>query len=571
MDPNSLEVVIMHMMDITESEALKARSKADKVALLAAAKVSDLDQEESPESIMLSSMTEAGSKERTDREVVVPWLKFLWETYRAVLELLHRIPKLDKVYHKICEKAFKFCQDYARNLEFRRLCEMLRTHLSNLQKNAAKTTAKIVWEWTSDSVELHLQTRFNQLEVATALELWNESFRTIEDIHAITVAGRKTPKPKLMAIYYEKLTRIFWVSGNQLFHAFAYFRYYSLTCECRKDVKHDEKSLLASYVLLSALTIPTLKDTGFSLAITEDETATERNQQMATILDFETNPTRKALLQDIITKGLLQDVLPELKTLYELLDTKFHPLTMTKSLVSILQYIKNHPQLNIYSIPLQKVIVLRVMQQLSKVYSVIKIEFLKTLFVGLTDLTFIDVEKIMINGVIRKELQLSIDHMNKVVKFIVAPTLSSIETQITQFSKDLYQIKHVIQSKEIANGNTHVLDTLTKSKNDRIQLFDKIKNSSDLLNTQLLARKNIIEKRKVDIERAQEEREKVQQIILDREGARRQADEEARLEFEKQKREDEKKKKLMEKEDIRRIQKDLEKLGTLLFNRFLIY
>ena len=139
MDPNSLEVVIMHMMDITESEALKARSKADKVALLAAAKVSDLDQEESPESIMLSSMTEAGSKERTDREVVVPWLKFLWETYRAVLELLHRIPKLDKVYHKICEKAFKFCQDYARNLEFRRLCEMLRTHLSNLQKNAAKT------------------------------------------------------------------------------------------------------------------------------------------------------------------------------------------------------------------------------------------------------------------------------------------------------------------------------------------------------------------------------------------------------------------------------------------------
>jgi translation initiation factor 3 subunit A len=279
----------------------------------------------------------------------------------------------------------------------------------------------------------------------------------------------------------------------------------------------------------------------------EDEIVTQRNQQMATILDFESNPSRKALLQDILSRGLLQDVLPELKHLYELLDTKFHPLTMTKSLTNIIQFVKNHPSLNVYAIPLQRVIVLRVMQQLSKVYSVIKIEFLKTLFVGLTDLTFIDAEKIMIDGVMRRELQLSIDHINKAVKFVVAPTLSSIENQITQFSKDLFQIKHVIQNKDIANGNTHVLETIEKSKKERQQLFEKIKNSSDLLHTQLLARKNIIEKRKVDIERAQEEREKVHQIILDREGARRQAEEEQRLELEKQKREDEKKKKMQEK------------------------
>lgn len=85
---------------------------------------------------MLSSMTEEGSKDRTDREVVVPWLKFVWETYRAVLELLSKNAKLDKVYHRTCEKAFKFCQENKRTLEFKRLCDMLRIHLSSLQKLA---------------------------------------------------------------------------------------------------------------------------------------------------------------------------------------------------------------------------------------------------------------------------------------------------------------------------------------------------------------------------------------------------------------------------------------------------
>ena len=186
-----------------------------------------------------------------------------------------------------------------------------------------------------------------QLEVATNLELWNEAFRTIEDIHGITVAGKKTPKPHLMAIFYEKLTRIFWVAGNHLFHAFAWSRYFSLTCESRtKDLKADEKSLLASYVLLSALSIPALKDTDQASALLlDDEHIAERNQQMATILDFQTHPSRKALISELISKGILNDVLPELALLHTLIDVKFHPLTMVQSVSPALEFIKNHPVL----------------------------------------------------------------------------------------------------------------------------------------------------------------------------------------------------------------------------------
>ena len=39
------------------------------------------------------------------------------------------------------------------------------------------------WEgWTAESIELHLQTRFAQLETASTLRLYTEGFRTVEDI-----------------------------------------------------------------------------------------------------------------------------------------------------------------------------------------------------------------------------------------------------------------------------------------------------------------------------------------------------------------------------------------------------
>lgn len=91
------------------------------------------------------------------------------------------------------------------------------------------------WEWTPENIEAHLKTRFQQLEVATKLELWNEGFRSIEDIYNIMSVGKKQ-KAKVMAVYYEKLTRIFWVSENYLFHAYAYFKYYVLSCESKKWV-----------------------------------------------------------------------------------------------------------------------------------------------------------------------------------------------------------------------------------------------------------------------------------------------------------------------------------------------
>ena len=60
------------------------------------------------------------------------------------------------------------------------------------------------------------------MQTACDLELWQEAFRSVEDIQGLMALGKKTPKPQLMAIYYARLTRIFTVSGSHLYNGYAW-------------------------------------------------------------------------------------------------------------------------------------------------------------------------------------------------------------------------------------------------------------------------------------------------------------------------------------------------------------
>jgi translation initiation factor 3 subunit A len=66
------------------------------------------------------------------------------------------------------------------------------------------------------SLQLHLETRFAQLKAAAQLELWQEAFRSIEDIHGLIQLSKRAPRPQMMAAYFEKLAHVFWKSGNYL-------------------------------------------------------------------------------------------------------------------------------------------------------------------------------------------------------------------------------------------------------------------------------------------------------------------------------------------------------------------
>ncbi len=82
-----------------------------------------------------------------------------------------------------------------------------------------------------------------------------EAFCSIEDIHGLISMVKKTPKPQMMAIYYAKLMKIFWISDSHLYHAYAWYKLYNLQKSYKKNLMAKDLQLMASSVLLATLAV----------------------------------------------------------------------------------------------------------------------------------------------------------------------------------------------------------------------------------------------------------------------------------------------------------------------------
>lgn len=194
-------------------------------------------------------------------------------------------------YQQIAQQAFKFCLKHQRKVEFRRLCETLRLHLSNVAKYSHQPHSINLSD--PDTLQHHLDTRFAQLNTSVELELWQEAFRSVEDIHNLLTMAKKAPRPAMMANYYEKLTKIFLVSGNALYHAAAWARYYALVTSI--GGKSDEElSKLAGQVLVSALAVPVGRHTE------EQDEVKGKLGRLTALLGLAKMPTRAGLLKDAV-------------------------------------------------------------------------------------------------------------------------------------------------------------------------------------------------------------------------------------------------------------------------------
>lgn len=116
---------------------------------------------------MLSYVSGEKSKDRTDRTFVTPWFRFLWETYRNLLDILRHNSRLEALYALTITRTFEFCFKYKRQSEFRRLCELLRSHLTNIQRRAlyGKDQRDRPDLTNPETLQLHVDTRFEQLKV----------------------------------------------------------------------------------------------------------------------------------------------------------------------------------------------------------------------------------------------------------------------------------------------------------------------------------------------------------------------------------------------------------------------
>lgn len=429
-------MVLKRFIELAEEKVTEAQAKADEVqssleSSAPSANVEDLEAIETPESILLSTVSGEQSRDRTDRAIVTPWLKFLWETYRTVLEILKNNARLEIMYQTTALQAFNFCQKYARKTEFRRLCELLRNHVQNAAKYSSQMHAINLSD--PDTLQRHLDTRFQQLNVAVELELWQEAFRSVEDIHTLLSLSKRPAKNIMMANYYEKLTRIFLVSENYLFHAAAWSRYYNLLRQSasvvasgqslKKDnpaVSDADMARAASFVLLSALSIPVISTSRSRGALVDvDEVRKNKNNRLTNLLGMSQAPTRAVLFKDAMSKGLLKRAKPEIRELYEILEVDFHPLSICKKISPILEQIGADPEMEKYVLPLQQVILTRLFQQLSQVYESVELKFVQDLaqFPSPYQVTSSTIEKFIMNGCKKGDLAIRVDHATGVLTF----------------------------------------------------------------------------------------------------------------------------------------------------------
>uniref|UniRef100_A0A671RTN9 Eukaryotic translation initiation factor 3 subunit A n=1 Tax=Sinocyclocheilus anshuiensis TaxID=1608454 RepID=A0A671RTN9_9TELE len=507
----SLEDVVRAYLKLAEEKTETAKGESQQMVL----DIEDLDNIQTPESVLLSAVSGEDTQDRTDRLLLTPWVKFLWESYRQCLDLLRNNSKVERLYHDIAQQAFKFCLQYTRKAEFRKLCDNLRMHLGQIQRHHNQSTA--INLNNPESQSMHLETRLVQLDSAISMELWQEAFKAVEDIHGLFALSKKPPKPQLMANYYNKVSTVFWKSGNALFHACTLHRLYHLSREMRKNLTQEEMQRMSTRVLLATLSIPiTPERTDIAHLLDMDGIIVEKHRRLATLLGLQSPPTRQSLINDMVRFNLLQYVVAEVKELYNWLEVDFHPLKLCGRVTKVLNWVRDQAEkesdLQHYVPHLQNNTILRLLQQVAQIYQSIEFSRLASL------VPFVDtfqLERSIVDAARHCDLQVRIDHTSRTLSFgsdlnystkedsPVGPFLQNmpseqIRNQLTAMSSSLAKAIQVIKPASI----------LQEHEEQSQQAITAYLKNARKEHQRILARRQTIEERKERLESLNIQREK---------------------------------------------------------------
>eukprot|EP00290_Baffinella_frigidus_P011117 CAMPEP_0180140808 /NCGR_PEP_ID=MMETSP0986-20121125/14477_1 /TAXON_ID=697907 /ORGANISM="non described non described, Strain CCMP2293" /LENGTH=874 /DNA_ID=CAMNT_0022083429 /DNA_START=79 /DNA_END=2700 /DNA_ORIENTATION=+ len=525
--PASFLSVVNSFINDGEAAVKEAEKKAG-LGADAVANLQDLEAEETPETMMISVLTnDLSDTGRADRDNYVQWLRFLWESYRACLEVLKNNPKLEKLYAETANKTFKFCVKYKRKVEFRRLKDLLKNHLTNAQ------LSHNVSPDPEQTLRLRLDIRVEQLNAACGLELWQLAFESAEEFHNVVShpANRKAMKGRVMMNYYDKVSQVFWVSENYLFHACAMQQIFTRS-KRRLDGKvskgeltpakaNDQLAVNASRLLLATLSIDLPSINGGGLI----EADKDKHQRMATLVQHSSVPARRQLVQELVSKNVLQYVLPELAELHKELEGDVDPSLLSSKITPVVKYIEANPELVQYLAPLKKMALIKLVQQLSLVYVTMRI----TDFAALANfMSLHDCEKYMVEAVARNQTLVRLDHKNGTIHLGDRGLESQDRrSQLTNLAKGLQSTLDLIHR-----------DLKAQARAQKAEAFKQLAETLEDERKMMSMRRQQIEQRKEIVEQEmamQAQREAQEKKAAEEE---RRQDEERRKEEGKKKREE---------------------------------
>jgi len=543
----SLETVVRHLIQVAQGKLQAAQS----LATVSSGVTEDLDDSsETPFALLLEAAGMEQTKERAERQNVVPWMRFIWEIYRIILDILKGNSKLELCYHEMAEKAFIFCQNGQRLVEFRRLCDILRQHLNQLIKYPRNASNDVQLS-NPDTVQRFLETRFVQLNTAVELELWQEAYRTCEDIHTLIGLSKKALKAQMMVNYYKRLVEIFRASENTLYHACSLYRLYVFLLKHHKGVSAEELKIIASKLVLAVFCIPVYDQHRALVAdyFSQLDSAgwlndNSRQARMGALLGYASPPLRETLVAEVQSRSVLDNCAEELRNLHTILETDVNALSLADRLEPVLSFMEKESAYKEYIKPLKKVAVFRLLQQLCVLYDSMDLERLKKLG---RFCSYREIETIALDALKARVLQVRIDHRRHCILFESNFfDTEEMRSHLKLLSSRFLRCVEMISRKEgsLQSEYDHKQELLQKA----LQAY---RQNSEMEHLQILSRKGIIEQRK------EEQEKRIAQAELE---ARTQAS------LEQQRKEEEERRKVQEdakRRTVERLQREMKERDKL--------
>ncbi|CEM02079.1 unnamed protein product [Vitrella brassicaformis CCMP3155] len=548
----SLETVICRFRDYAEERLNDAKKRAHNIKIT---DMADLEGEESPEAVLLSSVQQS-DRDQQSREVHDAF-RFVWESYKTILDILRTNSRLEKVYHDTAQKAFEFCLANQRPQEFKRLCERIRNHYANIQKQAMTKPGQQnqINLNNPETIAAMLETRFTQLKVASELTLWRECFATSEDIYALMVKTSKR-RPKLLADYYDKLQTIFWVGEDYLFHACAWLKYFLQVRTHKKSATEQEIEQSCTLTVLSILAIPLHignLSAAHRLGTQEDDIRRDKARRMSQLLFYPVVPSREYLQQELQAKQILVHAHPACKKLYTLLENDFTPLSLCTDCLPLLDELPDFAHK--YIMPIKRVVCHKTIMQLANVYSTLSVDYFTRAVCPASFLEWAEAEKVIVELVHKKQVQLRIDYVKKAIFFgaSMADASDGLKHQLVDLATKLEQAVKKIAPKGIQQ----------QDMTEKERLFEEITANLRKEHRNVQERKAEIEYRKQQREKEQARIDQEQRRKMEEIKAREEEAEARRREEEKKKREEEKQKEEQEKKEVAKTQEMLEAIKKM--------
>lgn len=429
-----------------------ALSEAKAAEVAAAEKLLEDDEENSVESFQTSSAIDSdvgflpseqiyfvlgvsgedAEGTRAHRNLVVPWLRYTWEAYRSLLDIMKNNAKLDHVYHQVAAAALNFCVLYKRLTDFHRLGETLRGHLATIQKYQGQAHA--VDLNIPDNVRAYLQTRFKQLDAARALDVWHEAYYIVEDIHQLMLIPQSDEAldSVLLEQFYVSLVDVFWQSENLLLHSYALRMLFKVLVDRLEDLEMEGRvpgaslityiSDVANQIALATLVTPKDSTVDYRQSVSHNGSHySSKAEVLGSVLEFSENPSRAELVERISNDGILEFTSDAIRVLYNSIESIKGSLTAYRRLSPSIEVLSENAKFTKFVPWIEDLIVSKVIAKVSAVYEVMRIDSLMALLPHLSDS---HLERIILNSE-TADVHLQVDHRSGLIRFNNAVVYSS--------------------------------------------------------------------------------------------------------------------------------------------------